>query len=128
MDAKQSVSADPEPAERPLAELRPQRPPGSLHRPLRALIAAAELAAVVALGFAVVWAWRRATIPYELPVDDNPAVPRTVDRWSGPWVGAAFGLAALAGVLALDALRQLVLAVRTRTSRPRPAPDLDPDE
>lgn len=125
MDAKQSVPADAEAAERPLAELRPQRPPGSLHRPLRAVIAAAELVLAVALAFAVVWAWRRAAVPYELSPSDNPAVPRTVTRWSGPWIGTAFGLAALAGVLVLDAPRQLVLAVRIRPTRPAPDPDLD---
>jgi hypothetical protein len=75
-------------------------------------VALAEVALAVALCFAAAWAWRRASIPYELPISQNPAVPRTVDRWSGPWVAAAFGLATLAGVLVLDAARQLVLAIR----------------
>lgn len=126
MDAKPSVSAgsaEPEPA---LADLRPQRPAARLHRPIRAVVALVELAAVVALGVAAVWAWQRVTVPYELPPSDNPAVPRTVDRWSGPWVGATFGLVALAGVLVLDAVRQLVLAVRAGGWRTRPVADPEP--
>ena len=90
---------------------RPKRPEARLNEPVRALVATGELVLAVALGFAVVWAWRRGSIPYELPVSDNPAVPDTVQRWSGPWIGAAFALAAVAGLLVLDAVRQLMLAV-----------------
>jgi hypothetical protein len=95
-----------------LANLLPPRPPAQLHQPVRAAVAALEVALAVALGFAVVWAWRRGSVPYELPASENPAVPGSVDRWSGPWIGAAFGLATLAGLLVLDAARQLMLAVR----------------
>jgi len=90
---------------------RPRRPEARLNEPMRALVAAGEFVLAVALGFAVVWAWRRGSVPYELPASDNPAVPDTVQRWSGPWIGAAFALAAVAGLLVLDAVRQLMLAV-----------------
>lgn len=90
---------------------RSKRREARLNQPMRALVAAAELALAVALGFAVAWAWQRGSVPYELPASDNPAVPDAVRRWSGPWIGTAFALAAVAGLLVLDAVRQLMLAV-----------------
>lgn len=76
----------------------------------RALVGFLEIVAAVLLGVAAVWAWRRGSVPYELPPSDNPAVPGSVDRWSGPWIGAAFGLVLLAGLAVLDAGRRLAEA------------------
>lgn len=123
MDANQAVPPGPaqaQPADPDATEPAEPRPPAPMHQPARGLVALAEIALAVALCFAAAWAWRRASIPYELPTSQNPAVPHTVDRWSGPWVAAAFGLATLAGALVLDAARQLVLAIRVsqRPSRP----------
>lgn len=115
MDAHQAVSPAPAkapPADPDATEPADPRLPAPIHQPARGLVAFAEVALAVALCFAAAWAWSRASIPYELPTSQNPAMPRTVDRWSGPWVAAAFGLVALAGALVLDAVRQLVLAIR----------------
>lgn len=109
------------------ADLRPQPPPSGLHQPIRILVALAEVVLAMVLVVATVWAWRRGSVPYDLPATDNPAVPESVDRWSGPWIGAAFGLAALAGVLLLDAARQLVLAVGGRWQTPAHADDTPAD-
>jgi hypothetical protein len=38
-------------------------------------------------------------------------------RWSGSWMSLAILLGTVAGVLVLDAVRQLLLAVRARPSR-----------
>jgi hypothetical protein len=116
----------PEPAEAQLTDRdalavpRPSRPPAPIHQPARALVAFVEIVLVVTFCLAAAWAWRRASIPYELPMSENPAMPRTVDRWSGPWVGVAFGLTTLAGWLLLDAARQLVLAIRVSQRRSQP--------
>jgi hypothetical protein len=121
MDAKHAVPprpAEAQVADRDSTELAAPRPLAPIHQPARGLVALAEVVLAVALCFAAAWAWRRASIPYELPTSQNPAVPRTVDRWSGPWIAAAFGLATLAGGLVLDAARQLVLSIRVAERRP----------
>jgi hypothetical protein len=122
MDAKHAVPPSPveaQPADPDATEPAPPAPI-PIHQPARGLVALAEIVVAVALCFAAAWAWRHASIPYELPASQNPAVPRTVDRWSGPWVAVAFGLATLAGGLVLDAARQLMLASRVSRRRRNP--------
>jgi hypothetical protein len=116
-----SVNELPRASFEPLAPVLPppRRRQLALNRPARGVVATLEILLAVALGFAVAWAWSRAAVPFQLPASDNPAVPETVERWSGPWIGAAFGFAALAGVLLLDAVRQVLLAVRIAAA---PAP------
>lgn len=89
-----------------------------LHRPVRWLVAAVELALAIGFVLLAAWAWRRSSIPVELPEFDNEAIPEFTSRQSGPWVAAAVGAALAAGMLVLDALRQVALAVRARTTRP----------
>lgn len=108
-----------------LAELRPARPAPRLHRPRRMVVLAVELAAAVLFGAGVLLAWQRGMVPYELPASDNPAVPDEVDRRSGPWLGVAFVLAAGAGLLLLDAIRQAVLASRVNEQHGQRPPDPD---
>jgi hypothetical protein len=115
MDAKHVAPPGPaeaQPADPDATEPASPRTPAPIHQPARGLVALAEIALAVAVCFAAAWAWSRASIPYELPSSENPAVPRTVNRWSGPWVAAAFGLVTLVGGLVLDAARQLMLAIR----------------
>jgi hypothetical protein len=121
MDAKHAVQPGPaevQPADPDAIGSAAPRPPAPIHQPARGLVALVEIVLAVALCLAAAWAWRSASIPYELPTSENPAVPRTVDRWSGPWVAAAFGLATLAGGLMIDAARQLMLAIRVSQRRP----------
>jgi hypothetical protein len=83
-----------------------------LHRPWRALVAAVD----IALACVAVWMafrlWPMGIVEVANPLDDGAGVTSTV--YSGEWIAASIGLATLAGLLLLDALRQLVLEVRTR--------------
>lgn len=95
------------------------------NRPARWLVAAAEVAAAAGLAVVAVWAWHRASITVVLPEYENPAVPRTVSRMSGPWVAAAFAAATVAGMLVLDAVRRMVLAAPAERRTPAPHEDVE---
>lgn len=84
-----------------------------LHQPWRVVVAALELVAAVLLTLGACWAWRQAIVPIELPQLGG----RTVTRMLGHWIVSSFVLATVAGLLVLDAVRQLVLASRTRPGR-----------
>jgi hypothetical protein len=92
-----------------------------MNRPARWLVAAVEVAAATGLVVLTAWAWHRASITVELPEYENPAVPRTVNRMSGPWVAAAFAAATGTGVLMLDAIRRVLStpALREDVGSPR---------
>lgn len=96
-----------------------------LRRMQRGVVAALELPAVAALAVLAVWAWRRASIPMRLPEFDNPAIPDTTGRLSGPWAAFAVLAATVAGLFVLDGVRQVVLASRARAPGPRRAPRED---
>ncbi|MFD7653031.1 hypothetical protein ACFV4N_03525 [Actinosynnema sp. NPDC059797] len=95
--------------------------PPKLHQPKRALIAAGEVVLGVLLVLAAAWCWQRGVEHHSYPVPDREPLGAT--RYRGNWIGLAVGLATVAGVLALDAIRQAVLATRTR----RPGHSHDPD-
>lgn len=87
-----------------------------LNRPVRALVAAAELmlaAAGVLLG---VWCWHHGMVQFDYPFADGRP-PLTSSRLLGNWAGAGIGMCSLAALLVLDALRQLLLASRARQRR-----------
>ncbi|MBP2476016.1 hypothetical protein JOF53_004888 [Crossiella equi] len=96
-------------------EAAPVRP--RLHQPWRALVAVAEVVAAVLLVLGAVWAWQRGLVPMELPNAKTGAPPYQLTRYEGPWLGLAALLALLAALAVVDAVRQLVLAVRTRGRR-----------
>lgn len=97
---------------------------GALNQPWRAAVAVAELVlAGLVLWFATsVWVDGVSTITLS-PGDIE------VTQLHGNLIAAAIGLGAVAALLVLDAVRQLMLALRTRSkSRKRePWPDLDED-
>ncbi|SER41182.1 hypothetical protein [Lentzea albida] len=97
----------------------PPAAPG-LHQPKRWLVAAAEVVAIVLLVVAAVWCWNRGVVRLEYPFEGREPLIST--RYHGNWLGSAVGAATLAVVLALDAVRQIMLAVRTR---PQKAADSD---
>lgn len=97
----------------------------SLHQPKRALIAAGEVAAVVLLGFAAHWCWQRGVVRLEYPV--NSGAPLVSTRYHGNWIGGSIALVTLAAVLALDVIRQTVLAVRARPRKTPAEKDPEPD-
>lgn len=95
--------------------------PGGLNRPFRGLIAVVELLLAAAAVWAAVWAWRNGmvTTVQQGTNPDGSTVPLEYTRYYGNWIAGAIGFGTLAGVLLLDALRQVALAARARSKRPR---------
>jgi hypothetical protein len=93
----------------------PPTEPGRLHMPWRALVALGELAvAAVAVWFAFD-VWPRGIAKIVENYGNGIVLEST--RWSGSWMSLAIVLGTVAGVLVLDAVRQVLLAVRARPSR-----------
>ncbi len=86
-----------------------------LHQPKRWLVAAGEAVAIVLLVLAAVWCWNRGVVSLEYPIDGREPLIST--RYHGNWLGTAAAALTLAVVLAVDAVRQVLLAVRTRPQK-----------
>jgi hypothetical protein len=88
-----------------------------LHRPWRALVALAEvIVAAVAVWFAFqLWDLGVKTLTVNL----SDGVVLTSTRYVGSWMAGAIGLGLLAALLVVDAVRELLLAVRTKHRRKR---------
>ncbi|MEV6244509.1 hypothetical protein [Lentzea sp. NPDC051838] len=86
----------------------------SLHQPKRWLIAAGEVVAIVLLVWLAVWCWNRGIVKLSYPIDGHDL---TSTRYHGNWIGTSVASLTLAVILALDAVRQVVLAVRTRPQK-----------
>jgi len=91
-------------------------PAPKLHQPKRALAAVVEVLLVVLLGFAAHWCWQHGIQRFAYPLDGRP--PLVATRYHGNWIAGSIALVTVAGVLLLDAVRQTVLAVRTRDRKP----------
>ncbi|PRY43425.1 hypothetical protein [Umezawaea tangerina] len=91
-------------------------PAPRLHQPRRGLVAAAEVVVAVLLGLAATWCWSRGIQEFSYPLDGRPPLVST--RYHGNWVAFAIALVTAGGILLLDAVRQTVLAVRTRAPKP----------
>ncbi|WP_439662006.1 hypothetical protein ACSHWB_11360 [Lentzea sp. HUAS TT2] len=111
-----------EPESDTVVEEPEQAPPAgpSLHQPRRWLIAAGEAVAIVVLVIVAVWCWNRGIVRLEYPIEGRETLVSA--RYHGNWLGTAVGAATLALLLALDAVRQIMLAVR---ARPQKAADSD---
>lgn len=99
----------PEVAEDEPAPVKPAER-GALHKPWRALVAVAELlvaGAAIWLGF---WCWSHGVLTITTVLPDGTRFEST--DYVGHWLAAAIVLGTVAAVLVLDALRQVVLAVR----------------
>ncbi|WP_433870383.1 hypothetical protein [Saccharopolyspora sp. CA-218241] len=83
-----------------------------VHQPWRTAIAAVEL--LIALGLAVTawWAWGRGIVPIYLPGPGGAT--DVVTRSVGSWLATAIAAGGVGALLVLDAIRQLVLAIRVR--------------
>jgi len=92
---------------------------GRLHRPVRAVVALVELLAAGAAVWAAFWAWPQGFATITSVVAGGTEL--VSERVYGNWLAAAIGFGTLAALLALDALRQVLLAVRARPRRPRRA-------
>jgi hypothetical protein len=88
----------------------------SLHQPRRWLIAAGEVVAIVLLAWLAVWCWNRGVVKLAYPLIEGRE-PFISTRYHGNWIGTSVASVTLAVILALDAVRQVVLAVRTRPQK-----------
>lgn len=84
----------------------------NLHRPWRALVALVEVVlAAVAIWFAFpVWHIGVKTLTVHL--SDGTVLTST--RYVGSWMAAAIGLGLLSALLLVDAVRELLLAIRAK--------------
>ena len=82
---------------------------------------AGEVVAIVLLAWLAVWCWNRGVVRLAYPIIEGQQ-PLISTRYHGNWLGTAVGAATLALLLALDAVRQIMLAVR---ARPQKAADSD---
>jgi hypothetical protein len=90
----------------------PPTEPAQLHRPRRAIVAVVELLAAGGLVAAAFWAWPKGFATIVTLTSSGREV--IAERIYGNWLGAAIGFGTVAGLLVVDAVRQLVLAVRAR--------------
>ena len=85
---------------------------GRLNQPWRAAVAGAEFVVAVGLVLFAWWSWGAGRVPITLPGPDGVDV---VTRYVGSWLALSILAGVLAGLLLLDALRQLALAVKVRS-------------
>ncbi len=97
-----------------LAALPPTEPP-RLHRPVRAVVALVELLAAGAAVWGAFWAWPHGFATITTVLSDGTALDS--QRTYGNWLAAAIGFGTLAALLVVDAVRQVLLAVRARPKR-----------
>lgn len=90
-------------------------PRRGLNQPWRGLVALGELVAAGLVLWAAFWCWSKADDTITLVLGDGTMLRST--RSVGHWMAAAIALGTISGVLVLDALRQVVLAVRARPLR-----------
>lgn len=102
-------------AEAPVAEPeRADRGSARLHQPWRAALAGAELVGAAALVACAFLAWGESVVRIELPQRQGVG---SVSRIHGNWVALAVASATLAGVLLVNAVKQVVLSRRGRNRR-----------
>jgi hypothetical protein len=88
-------------------------PPPRLHQPWRSAVAAGEVVLAVAAVLVGVACWRHGVTTMVTPLGTGrPPLVSTI--FYGNWMAAGIGLVTIAALLVLDAVRQLVLGVRTR--------------
>lgn len=95
-----------------------------LNQPVRAAVALAE----VLLAAVAVWGafqlWQQGVHTVVVTLTDGTVLTST--RWVGSWMSGAIGLGVVAGVLLVDAVREVLLAVRVK--RRRKSRDAERDE
>lgn len=87
---------------------------GRLNQPWRAAVAGVECVLAVALVLFAVWSWSAGKVPIALPSQGGGEV---VTRFVGSWLALSIAACVAAGLLVLDAIRQLVLAVKVGRRR-----------
>ncbi|WP_037308466.1 hypothetical protein [Amycolatopsis orientalis] len=92
------------------------RPAARLHKPLRALVGAAELILAALAVWGVFACWKAGVVPVRITYGDTTLESQ---RYFGGPLAGAIGLGTLAAILVVDAIRQFLLAVRTRRRKPK---------
>ncbi|HEX3783876.1 MAG TPA: hypothetical protein VHX38_29790 [Pseudonocardiaceae bacterium] len=100
-------------ATQPQATPRHTETSGRLNQPWRAALAIGEVLLAAVAVVVGVWCWRRGIVSIVTPTG-NGTPPLVSIVFYGNWMSSAIGLCTVAALLVLDALRQTVLAVRTR--------------
>jgi hypothetical protein len=90
------------------------------HRPWRAIVAAAEVLVAALLVFAAQSLWSRGITSIQLLAPDGTT--DVVTRLVGSWLTAAIGAGTLAGLLLVDAIRQVLAVRRGRRGTARTVP------
>lgn len=90
---------------------------GRLHRPRRWLVVLLEVVLVCAAVWGAFHFWDQGVS--DVVSDTGGGTELVSTRYQGNWIGAAIALGGLASLLALDAVRQAMLALRVRRSRRR---------
>ncbi len=80
-----------------------------LNQPWRGAVAVVEVLVAALLLVAVPWVWQRGIVPIQLQARGSAG---TVTRDIGSWLAIAIAMGTVAAVLLLNALRQLLLALR----------------
>jgi hypothetical protein len=95
---------------------RPDAAP-TLNQPWRAWLALGEVVLAAVAVLVGIWCWHRGIVPIVTPTG-NGTPPLVSIVFYGNWMSGAIGLCTVAALLVLDALREIVLALRTRRRRP----------
>jgi hypothetical protein len=113
------VTAQPKTAEAQEPEL-PALPPvrAKLNQPRRAFVALAEVIVAAGLIGLAFWLWPNAIAPISTVLDESRP-PYVSHRYYGNYMALAILSGTVAGVLLVDAVRQLTLAARARPKHAR---------
>jgi len=110
---------EPWPADGPtLSEDLPDSPTtsaGRLAQPWRLGVVAAEVVLLVALVVAAWWCWGNSQLDVEVTTGGDAPVPAV--RVAGHWVALSVVAGTAAGLVVIDAVRQLLLSWRVRRTR-----------
>jgi hypothetical protein len=92
-----------------------------LNQPYRGFIAAGELVLATVAVIVGALCWHRGVVTMVTPLGGGRP-PLVSTMFHGSWQSGAIGLATVAALLLLDAIRQLALAIRTRQRPPADEP------
>ncbi|PXY37783.1 hypothetical protein [Prauserella flavalba] len=92
-----------------------------LHQPWRLFVAACEVVVAAVAVWVAFLAWDNSLTTVTVRLDDGTELVSRV--YAGNWIALAIGLGGLAGILVVDAIRQVLLGVRARRRRYRKSRD-----
>ncbi|GLY63735.1 hypothetical protein [Amycolatopsis taiwanensis] len=98
-------------------EVQPPTRPATLHRPWRLVTAGCELAVAAAAVWCAVWIWGFGVRTLTLTLSDGTSLTST--RLVGSWAAGAIALGMVAGILLVDAVREVLLGTGVRRRRRR---------